>query len=91
MDHKGGKWIICTERGIDNQEYAAHWASKDVLFWPYSGNGSYNCKFGYRFLKEQPNLMVSQQFSSQEKHFWKALWALNLPQKLKNISMVSLS
>ena len=28
----------------------------DVLFWPYSSNGEYNCKLGYRFFKEESEL-----------------------------------
>ena len=27
--------------------------AEDILFWPYSCDGRYNCKTGYRFLKEE--------------------------------------
>ncbi|KAK9998404.1 hypothetical protein SO802_018007 [Lithocarpus litseifolius] len=30
---------------------------EDVLYWPYSSNGEYSCKTGYRFLKEEAELM----------------------------------
>ena len=26
--------------------------TKDFLFWPFTTNGQYNCKLGYRFLKD---------------------------------------
>ena len=29
---------------------------EDVLYWPYSSNGEYRCKTGYRFLKEEAKL-----------------------------------
>ena len=63
----------------------ARGAAEDIQFWPYLSDGNYNCKFGYRFLKVEPDLEVAQQFSSQEKHLWTALWALNVPQRLKNL------
>lgn len=63
----------------------ARGAAEDILFWPYLSDGNYNCKSGYRFLRVEPDLEVAQQFSSQEKHLWTALWALNVPQRLKNL------
>ena len=27
--------------------------TKDVLYWPFTSNGIYSCKLGYRFLKEE--------------------------------------
>ena len=32
---------------------------EDVLFWPYTSNGVYNCKSGYRFLKEKAKMEVT--------------------------------
>ena len=28
-------------------------ATDDVLYWPFSSNGDYRCKSGYRFLKDE--------------------------------------
>ena len=28
-------------------------ATEDVLYWPFSGNGSYSYKSGYRLLKDE--------------------------------------
>ena len=46
-------------------------AAEDILIWPYSSDGNYNCKFGYRFLKEEPDLELAQQIASQESSFGK--------------------
>ena len=34
----------------------SHVEVKDVLFWPYTNNGVYTCKSGYRFLKEEAEM-----------------------------------
>ena len=60
-------------------------AAEDVLYWPYSIDGNYSCKSGYRFLKEEPDIGLSQQPSSRDKQFWKAIWSLRVPQKVKNL------
>ena len=31
----------------------------DVLIWPHSHDGSYSCKSGYRFLREEADLSYS--------------------------------
>ena len=30
--------------------------AEDVIFWPYTNNGVYTCKSGYRFLKEEAEM-----------------------------------
>ena len=32
---------------------------EDVLFWPYTSNGVYSYKSGYRFLKEEAKMEVT--------------------------------
>ena len=57
----------------------------DSLFWPFSVNGLYNCKSGYKFLKE---LEVGSNEDTQpdfEKKFWKSIWSLEVPNKYKNL------
>ena len=34
-------------------------AAEDVLFWPFTSSGTYSCKLGYRFLKEEAEQPVS--------------------------------
>ena len=45
----------------------ARGATVGILFWPSSSDSNYNCKSGYRFLKEEPDLEFVQQIASQEK------------------------
>ena len=57
---------------------------EDVLFWPYTSNGVYSCKSGYRFLKEEAKMEVTNQVPSlRDKHVWKAIWSMQVPQKVK--------
>ncbi|XP_075636979.1 uncharacterized protein LOC142609287 [Castanea sativa] len=58
---------------------------EDSLFWPFSANGHYNCKLGYRFLKE---LDVDTDEDAQpdwDKKLWKGIWSLEIPIKYKNL------
>ena len=36
-------------------------ASEDKFYWPYSSDEIYTCKSGYRFLKEEAELLASPQ------------------------------
>lgn len=54
-------------------------ASEDVLFWPYSSNGKYNCKTRYRFLKEEAQLGAAHVSSNWDKHVWNGIWFLRVP------------
>ena len=56
---------------------------EDTLFWPWTTDGFYTCKSGYRFLKEENELRHSVE-DEQEKHLWKGIWSLHLPNKVKN-------
>ena len=60
-------------------------ANEDVLIWPYSNNGSYTCKSGYRFLKEEVELPSNQQPSTLETRLWKQLWSLQVRNKVRNL------
>lgn len=40
---------------------------EDVLLWLFSRDGNYNCKSGYRFLKEKGNSVMTEEFASQDK------------------------
>ena len=57
---------------------------EDVLYWPYSSNGEYSCKTGYRFLKEEAELMDTERVPPlREKKLWKTIWAMRVSQKVK--------
>ena len=58
---------------------------KDVLYWPFTSNGEYSSKSGYKFLKEKAEQLHSTQVPLlRDKHLWKAIWAMHVPQKMKN-------
>ncbi|KAK9992176.1 hypothetical protein SO802_027161 [Lithocarpus litseifolius] len=59
--------------------------TEDVLFWPFTSNGVYSSKFGYRFLKEEADqLDTSKAPPLQDRNLWSAVWAMRVPQKVKN-------
>ena len=57
---------------------------KDIIFWPWAKDGSYTCKFGYRFLKEEAELVVPDGDEGLDKSLWKGIWSLHVPNKVKN-------
>ena len=60
-------------------------ATEDVLFWPFTSNGIYNCKSGYRFLKEEAEqLETNRPPPFRDKHLWKTIWSMRVAQKIKN-------
>ena len=57
----------------------------DYLIWPRSRDGNYSVKTGYDLLWERElleNASVSD--SANKKLFWKRLWKMNVPSKIKN-------
>ena len=62
----------------------SHVEAEDVLFWPYTNNGFYTCKSGYRFLKEEAEMEATNQVPPlRDKHVWKAIWSMQVLQKVK--------
>ena len=58
----------------------------DKLFWPSMVDGAYSVKAGYRFLvdaEQVPN--VSPLPPSHQKSFWKGLWKLKVPNRIKTL------
>lgn len=60
-------------------------AIEDSLFWPFSANGHYNCKSGYRFLKELDADTDEDAQPDWDKKLWKGIWSLEIPNKHKNL------
>ena len=56
-------------------------SQKDVLVWPFTPSGTYSVKSGYRFLVDNS---AQPQASNQDSAFWKKLWSLEVPTKVKN-------
>ena len=59
--------------------------AEDVLVWPYTQDGQYTCKTGYRFLKEEAKVDSVQLGSGTDTRLWKGIWSLQLPNKVKNL------
>ena len=57
---------------------------KDCLIWPDSHNGEYTVKAGYQKLCQEANSSVaSSSDSSHQSAFWKRIWKLHVPNKIK--------
>ena len=55
-------------------------AIDDVLYWPFSSNGDYSCKSGYRFLKDEAEQLDTNRVPPlRDKNLWKAIWSMRVP------------
>ena len=59
--------------------------TEDILIWPYTNDGQYTCKKGYRFLKEEAEMDYVQVDSGTYTSLWKGIWYLKIPNKVKNL------
>ena len=60
-------------------------ATEDVLYWPFSGNGSYSYKSGYRLLKDEAKQSKTNRVPTlRDKHLWKTIWSMRVAQKVMN-------
>ncbi|XP_023892982.1 uncharacterized protein LOC112004977 [Quercus suber] len=93
IDNNTRQWNSDVIDGVFAEEEAAlikqiplsRIASEDTLIWPHSQDGRYNCKSGYRFLKEETEVLPSQQPQNADSTLWKRLWSLKVPNKVKNL------
>ena len=53
----------------------------DTLIWPFNPSGHYLVKSGYKFLQE---CAENSHAPTQESAFWKKVWGLEVPSKVKN-------
>lgn len=57
----------------------------DKLIWPFTPTSQYSVKSGYRFLFEGNSAQpISSPSSSQSGGWWKKLWKMEIPNKVKN-------
>ena len=60
IDENIGKWdaemlegiLIPAEAELAKKIPLPRSQTEDVLYWPFTANGQYNCKSGYKFLKD---------------------------------------
>ena len=56
----------------------------DRLLWPFCGNGEYSVKSGYKLLCEDEDWgAASSSDRSEQALFWKRIWRLRVPNKIK--------
>ena len=55
------------------------------MYWPWEHDGRYSCKMGYRFLKEDVVDFQVAENQNHEKGLWKKIWALECPNKVRNL------
>ena len=94
IDPRSRQWNGDMVDGLFNTEEAkiiksiplSQEAAEDILFWPYSCDGRYSCKTGYRFLKEEEELNVeSREVTNEDKQFWREIWFMKVPPKVKTL------
>jgi len=57
----------------------------DTLVWRFEKSGCYSVKSGYKLLYELHTLDTNQaQVSDSQKGFWKSIWKLKVPGKIKH-------
>ena len=59
--------------------------TEDSIYWPWEQDGRYSCKTGYRFLKEDEVGFQVDVNQDLEIGLWKKIWALECPNKVKNL------
>ncbi|CAL1372041.1 unnamed protein product [Linum trigynum] len=58
----------------------------DRLIWHYSSSGEYTVKSGYQVLTNELNALHPPPVLPYDCRFWKLLWSLSLPPKLRNFT-----
>lgn len=62
-----------------------HYPQANTMFWPMEKSGIYSVKSGYKLLCEPQNVEVSNQVEAEsQKLFWKRIWRMNVPGKIKH-------
>ena len=57
---------------------------EDKLVWPFTPSGTCTVKPGYRFLVNENSVNSTPMNSNQNDGVWKLIWALSVPNKVKN-------
>ena len=89
IDPQTRQWNVEMMEGLFNEEEAelikqiplSRSATEDTLFWPYSSNGLFSCKSGYKFLKMEEELMerVHDSATNEDTQVWKQIWSMIMP------------
>ena len=57
--------------------------TEDKLYWPLTQSGQYTCKSGYRFLKEEEEVVRPEVAQNRDKNLWRSIWSLQVPNRVK--------
>ena len=93
IDENTGKWdaemlegiLVPAEAAIAKKIPLARSPTEDSLFWPFTANGQYTCKSGYRLLKDLEAEAEDDSQPDMDRNFWKCIWSLEVPNKYKNM------
>ena len=93
IDNSTGKWddemikgvFIPAEAELVRKIPLPRSQIEDVLYWPFTVDGQYNCKSGYKFLKHLEENSEVSTLLEVDKKVWKCIWSLEVPNKYKNM------
>ena len=93
IDNNTGKWdaemlkgvLILAEAELVQRIPLPRCQTEDTLYWPFTADGQYNCKSGYKFLKDLEENSEDGSHSEVDKNLWKNIWSLHVPNKYKNL------
>ena len=93
IDPRSRQWNGDMVDGLFNTEEAkiiksiplSQEAAEDILFWPYSYDGRYSCKTGYRFLEEEELNVEPREMTNKDKQVWREIWSIKVPPKVKTL------
>ena len=93
IDNSTGKWddemikgvFIPAEAELVRKIPLPRSQIEDVLYWPFTVDGQYNCKSGYKFLKDLEENSEVSTLLEVDKKVWKCIWSLEVPNKYKNM------
>ena len=92
IDTVSKKWDVHLLQGLFNPQEVELIMSiplcrsyvEDKLVWPFTPSGTYTVKPGYRFLVNENSVNSTPMNSNQNDGVWKLIWALSVPNKVKN-------
>ena len=93
IDNNTGKWdaemlkgvLILAEAELVQRIPLPRCQTEDTLYWPFTADGQYNCKSGYKFLKDLEENSEDGSHSEVDKNLWKNIWSLHVPNKYNNL------
>lgn len=87
MEPPYNRGYLCSGRDRANKKLPLpDFECEDSLFWPFTYNGIYNSKTGYRFLKAEGAPDGNEDHVELDKALWRGIWSLQILNKMKNLT-----